>query len=83
MVHPISTHLLYAMELTCCLYVMEPTCCASCPHRALQLAQYLGTNYEALFLSTPLFFAAWPAFWTALSFVRGKFGSNNQETEIY
>jgi hypothetical protein len=38
---------------------------------------------DQLYLATPLFFAAWPLFWTVLAFARGKFASIDKELEIY
>jgi hypothetical protein len=48
-----------------------------------QVAEFLGTTPESLYLATPVFFAVWPLFWTTLAFVRGKFGSIDKELEIY
>jgi hypothetical protein len=49
----------------------------------LQVAEFLNTTPDSLYLATPLFFAAWPLFWTVLAFVRGKFASIDKELEIY
>jgi hypothetical protein len=49
----------------------------------LQVAAWLNTTPETVYLATPLFFAAWPLFWTVLSFARGKFASLDQELEVY
>jgi hypothetical protein len=49
----------------------------------LQVAEFLNMQPEQLFLATPLFFAAWPLFWTVLAFVRGKFGGVDTEKEIF
>jgi hypothetical protein len=49
----------------------------------LQVAEWLNTTPETVYLATPLFFAAWPVFWTALAFIRGKFAVADQELEIY
>jgi hypothetical protein len=53
------------------------------PLPTLQVAEFLNTTPDSLYLATPLFFAAWPLFWTALAFVRGKFASIDKELEIY
>jgi hypothetical protein len=49
----------------------------------VQVADFLDTTPDALYLATPLFFAVWPLFWTTLAYVRGKFGSLDQEKEVF
>jgi len=53
------------------------------PGTIAQVAQFMNVPPEQLYLATPVFFAAWPLFWTVLAFVRGKFGSIDKELEIY
>jgi hypothetical protein len=53
------------------------------PGTIAQVAEFLNMSPDQLYLATPLFFAAWPLFWTVLAFARGKFASIEKETEIY
>jgi len=53
------------------------------PGPIAQVADFLGTTPDALYLATPVFFAAWPLFWTVLAYARGKFGSLEQEKEVF
>jgi len=53
------------------------------PGTIAQVADFLNVAPEQLYLATPVFFAAWPLFWTVLAFARGKFASIDKELEIY
>jgi len=53
------------------------------PGPIAQVADFLNMSPEQLYLATPVFFAAWPLFWTVLAFARGKFASIDKELEIY
>jgi hypothetical protein len=53
------------------------------PGTIAQVADFLHMSPDQLYLATPLFFAAWPLFWTVLAFARGKFASIDKELEIY
>jgi len=53
------------------------------PGPVAQIANYLNTSPDNLYLATPVFFAIWPLFWTVLSYARGKFADTDKEKEQF